>query len=190
MYLTVFFAIPTIGCIRVVDGQSPLPLQQYYVIGSLQSVSSYNSCVNSTNSEIASNASPFLNCTLDGLLLNGPVVHNIAWLSSETIQVWWIFSEPVVVNSVRWTFDVSADMGLVDRIDVRQSTDGSHSKMLNTTNFVATVRQRASFLVSLDSNAVDAAGYWIFEFSMSSESKKVVLVQGLPNISKYLHAHD
>ena len=168
------------------DGRSILPLQQYYVIGRLQSVSSYNSCVNSTDPKIASNANPFLNCTLDGLPLNDPVVYKISWLPSETIQVWWIFSEPVVVNSVRWTFDLNAG-SIVEQIRVRQSTDGSHFKEFNVSHPVTTEGQRAhaDLMVHVGSQAVDAAEYWIFEFS-TSHASKAVLIEGRPsNISKY-----
>ena len=180
------------------DGRSTLPLQQYYVIGRLQSVPNDGSCVNSTDPKIASNANPFLNCTLGDLPLNDPVVRikNIAWLSNETIEVWWIFSEPVVVNSARWTFDVNhaADAVVVDKITVRQR---SNSTVLGRSGQVASRVGQSDLTVTLDSNAVTATEYWIFEFSMStrSESTKVALIHGHPNISKYyndihsMHAH-
>lgn len=186
----------SISGFAVVHGSAPTLLRNYYVVGQLLSGWSDPNCRNVSDLAIAPNGKSFLNCTSEGHLFADESNVNAlySWRDNETIRVWLVFSEPVLVRATTWKFLYSpADHSLPDKFSVftvasdSESGDGYTStdvtKQFNPGNVSISADSEAFYSIVLNSSStLEPSMYWFIHMKGKKSAEKVVDLERLAKI--------
>ena len=178
----------------VVHGNAPTLLRNYYVVGQLLSGWSDPNCRNVSDSAIAPNGKSFLNCTSEGYLFVDESNALYSWRENETIRVWLIFSEPVLVRTTTWKL-LFSNHSLPDKFSVftaasdSESGDGYTSTDASEEYYSEGVRidasQKAFYPIVLNSSStLEPSMYWFIHMKGKNRVNKVVDLERVTEIGE------